>query len=320
LGIISLFLISPIQRKEENRWLSTFSKSFYFALIPIIVVLFISIGKRVFDYGITEERYFIIVIALWLAGISTYFIVSKNKNKIFIPLSIAIISLLSVFGPWDSFNISKISQYGRVEKKLKELKLIVNNKLVKITEPLKDDVYYDLYSLLSYFEKTHGIKTLKFIDKEDATNLSANQIALKYLKNEEISDEKTTYLTIYAKDNYFSVKGYDLLLPFLQYKEYSFENYHIYKEKHNIIIELNNKVVDSIDLEKLIDINKIESNITEGKDRDNISSIPIEHLTYNYENKFLKLCIVVKSIYGYRYSSGKWQDINLEFYMLLNKK
>ena len=46
----------------EHRWVRTYTRGFYVALLPAIVMLWLAIGKRVAQYGITERRYFLIVL------------------------------------------------------------------------------------------------------------------------------------------------------------------------------------------------------------------------------------------------------------------
>jgi hypothetical protein len=43
---------------ETNEWIRTFTKRFFFALFPLIVLLILAVGRRVSEYGVTENRYF----------------------------------------------------------------------------------------------------------------------------------------------------------------------------------------------------------------------------------------------------------------------
>ena len=99
-GIFSLLLIYPIRNDEGNKWIHIFSRWFYLALFPLIILLSISIFNRTVEYGITENRYFILVLALWLFSIATYFLNGGKENIKIIPISLAVLALLSSFGPW----------------------------------------------------------------------------------------------------------------------------------------------------------------------------------------------------------------------------
>lgn len=99
-GILSLLLIHPIRYEANNNWILSFSRFFYFALFPLLILLFFAIERRVSDYGITELRYFVLVLALWLLFIATYFLASKKKNIKIIPQSLCVLAFLTSFGPW----------------------------------------------------------------------------------------------------------------------------------------------------------------------------------------------------------------------------
>ena len=78
---MSLLLIHPIRTREGNRWIQTFGRWFYLALFPLIVLLFVAISERLGTYGITENRYFILVLACWLLGIALYMLLSQRDRK-----------------------------------------------------------------------------------------------------------------------------------------------------------------------------------------------------------------------------------------------
>ena len=105
-GILSILLVYPLRNLEGNTWIRSFSKSFYFLLIPLLVLLYLAIGARVGRYGITEERYFVLVLALWLTFVTIYFLLSVKQNIMIIPVSLSIVTLFSVYGPFNAFSVS----------------------------------------------------------------------------------------------------------------------------------------------------------------------------------------------------------------------
>jgi len=160
-GILSLLLIWPIRNDEGNKWISTFSRWFYRALFPLIVLLGIAIGRRVMQYGITENRYFVLIVALWLAGIATYFLLSKTKNIKVIPVTLFIIAFLSSFGPWGAFSVSEKSQVNRLEKLLTEEKILVDGKIKKTTDTISDKNGRQIASIVHYLDDHHGFDEIK---------------------------------------------------------------------------------------------------------------------------------------------------------------
>ncbi len=119
-GILSLLLIYPVRNDDSNKWIPIFSRFFYFAIFPLLVLLFFAIKRRISEYGITESRYFVLLLALWLLFISSYFLISKIKNIKLIPISLFCLALLSSFGPWGAFSVSLRSQQNHLRQLLDE--------------------------------------------------------------------------------------------------------------------------------------------------------------------------------------------------------
>ena len=160
-GILSILLIHPIRNELSNRWILTFSKFFYFAIFPLLILLFFAIERRVSDYGITELRYFVLILALWLFFIATYFTVSKQKSIKVIPQSLCFLAFLCSFGPWGAFSVSLRSQQYHFEKLMENNKLLVKEKVIKATNkiPLKDR--QQISSIVSYLMETHGTRSVQ---------------------------------------------------------------------------------------------------------------------------------------------------------------
>lgn len=119
-GIFSLLLLHPIKDEAKNNWIRLYSKLYYIGLVPLVVLLFISIGTRISEYGVTINRFYVATLAVWLAGVVLYFILSKSKNIKVIPISLALIALGITFGPLSTFSVSERSQLGRITETLKK--------------------------------------------------------------------------------------------------------------------------------------------------------------------------------------------------------
>src|SRR3546814_11283061 len=91
-----------------------FSKFFFWLMLPLLLLLFVAIWVRTDNYGLTEMRYFIILLAIWLLALCLYFILHKSPSIQLIPISLFILALLSTYGPQSPFNLSKKSQQARL--------------------------------------------------------------------------------------------------------------------------------------------------------------------------------------------------------------
>jgi hypothetical protein len=162
-GILSLLLIYPLQNDKSHIWVRNYTRIFYLALLPLNIMLFTSIYKRVGPYGITEQRYFLLALAWWLLFITVYFLVSRKKDIRLVPLSLCILAFLSVWGPWGVFSVSLNSQRDRLKELLEKNKLLVNGKVgtdgagVHVTGKDKKAIS----SVTEYIVDIHGYRALQ---------------------------------------------------------------------------------------------------------------------------------------------------------------
>lgn len=150
-GILALLLLHPLRESVREKWVRLFSKRFYLALLPLIVLLFIGIFRRINDYGITENRYIIAVLAFWLAGTTIYFLVNKLADIRWIPVSLSAIALLLAIGPWNIFVVARHSQIRTFEKILQDNKMLNSSGHIsgKVSVDLED--FRQLESIIQFF-------------------------------------------------------------------------------------------------------------------------------------------------------------------------
>ena len=98
-GILALLLVHPIRDLEGNKWVRTYARWFYIALFPAIGMLVMAIWKRIDQYGVTEPRYFLAVLAAWLGLIALYFTFTRSQNIKLIPTTLAAVAFATSLGP-----------------------------------------------------------------------------------------------------------------------------------------------------------------------------------------------------------------------------
>ena len=106
-------------------------KYFPKVILPLIVMMFISIGIRINAYGVTENRYFVVALGIWVFIVMIYFSTIKKLRNIILPISLSVITFISVFGPFSSYSISKYSQNKRVTNLFVKNNMIKDNKVLK---------------------------------------------------------------------------------------------------------------------------------------------------------------------------------------------
>ncbi|MFM2156263.1 MAG: hypothetical protein RL516_1012 [Bacteroidota bacterium] len=277
LGMLALLLVWPLRDDAAHTWIRTFTKRFFLAVFPLIILLIMAIGRRVMEYGVTENRYFLIVLSLWLFIVALYFLLSGRKNIKFIPLSLFFAVMLSGFGPWNAFQVSSLSQHNRLEKHFQKNKILVNGKAIKPKKQIKRVDQKEISSIVNYMVDVHGVESiqdlfsqdLSVVTKEkkgDYTNKTDQVLALlgmesnvAYASIEPASKENHEYSC--TRSNGKLVSGYDYSIPVNiypvndSYDDNGFIDAISYDIKYSekqfaIIITINKENVDTILLEK----------------------------------------------------------------------
>ncbi len=239
IGMITFLIIYPIRQQKNSsnpkktRRLQRYHRNFSLSLFPLLALLFWGVGKRIQDYGFTELRYLILVLAVWLTGIHLYLLISKAKNIKFITISLSLVCLLSAFGPWGVFMTSTRSQTHRFKQ------IMENHRLIKqgVITPNRDATRLsakeqeDLQSILSFFIKRNGLKYLQplFVNKLDSLIKKGDSEEQKIIKlyglmGENVTGEYVTNLIETSTRQFYfqtayhepvrDIKGYDYILKF----------------------------------------------------------------------------------------------------------
>jgi hypothetical protein len=253
LGIFTNLLLFPIQDQKETGWIKTFYKAFYFLLLPLVVLLFIAIGIRIGDYGLTVNRYVITLMGIWLSFISIYFILGFKNIKT-IPISLSIAMILSSFGPWGMFSMSERNQLDRLESLLTKSEILQENKIQnevkwivdekgKIipagqktakTIPLED--LDEINSIIQYLDSYHGMSSVlpwfeqdleAILDEAEEksarfegpvySKLIVESMGLEFVQPGMIGfkNPESRFYSFLAKENsVFSLEGFDLMVRF----------------------------------------------------------------------------------------------------------
>lgn len=208
-GILSILLVFPIKDQEENKWIKSYAKSFYFLMLPLIVLLFLAVGTRIFKYGITEYRYFLILLSCWLLFITLYFLLSRRQNIKLIPISLCLLTLLATYGPQSAFSIAMHSQRTILLKILKDNGAIKNDKM----EPVKKISIKQgerAVSILEFLVDNYGMNVFQPYIAKDLTKVSDSISKIKgadrydYASRYEQRNQRIKWLVSYLGLTKFS--------------------------------------------------------------------------------------------------------------------
>jgi hypothetical protein len=223
-GILSLLLLHPIRDRAENVWIGKVSRWFYVVLIPLVVMLFFAVWRRISEYGTTEGRYIAMALGVWLAAMAAYFILSRTKNIRAIPASLCVFSLLVSYGPWGMFEVSEKSQVERLRGLLTRNSILVDGTVRKAESAVSYEATKQICSILTYLHDIHGYDRIQpwfheSIMNEPASGLSrakGPELVTKMMGIEYVAvwqSSAADWFSLSAKYNAaIDVEGYDRML------------------------------------------------------------------------------------------------------------
>lgn len=220
VGILALLLVHPLKEESTKSWVKMFSRVFYFTLIPLIVLLFIAIFTRVLEYGYTEPRYFVLLLAVWLTTVVLYFIFRKNPTIKFIPISLFCFGLFALIFPYfNTFSVAKRSQMNELEKILTQNNLLKNGK-IDFTKEIQDTVAYEIADKFEFLDDRHQKDYLNSLLDENSqekyqgyyANLANGFSNRKYTSTGIPAAAEAAYMNLTSKGGVYSIYEYQFMV------------------------------------------------------------------------------------------------------------
>lgn len=292
VGIITHIQLFPFQKEKNNKWISKTTKWFYILLLPLMYMLFKAIYLRISDYGITENRYYVVLMGFWLIATALYFIFSTKKNIKYIPVSIFIITIFSLIGPWSSLDISKTSQTKRFEA-------LISDGL-DVSQENKEE----LRSIVEYLARTHGLRDVtrhfaaqlpedfNMLDSWQQTDIIMDQINENNVETEIQPSLVSTYHFNSWEPGVLNIEGFDYSMHIeegiFDIRDVAYSINFDHSTKIGINIVKNGSQYLFVDMDEFMrDLYK---------NRSTAYDMPPEKLTYEYEDQEIKLRFIFEKI------------------------
>jgi hypothetical protein len=224
-GILSFLLVHPIANENGNLWMRTFNRWFYFLLIPLLALLFWAILYRINLYGFTHERYYVLLLSIWLAVVVSYFLIQKQPKIKFIPISMCLAGLFSIAGPQSANSVSKYSQLYRFENYLqktdaKKLTFEQEQQLSSIVDFLNENYGFEV--MLPYANKK--LDALYKGDKDPSSSKIVESLGYTYRSEyDRENDLNNSFNYYFYEDNeeIVNIHGFDFIITL--YKNHGYE-------------------------------------------------------------------------------------------------
>lgn len=319
IATIVLFLINPVH--EQNSWAYKFIKFAPKVLLPLLLMMFTSMGIRIKAYGVTEPRYFVIILALWVFFIMLYFSFSKKFRSIVIPVSLALVALFSVFGPLSSYSVSKYSQNYRFEKILTKNNMLKSG-TIQSSPNISTEDKINVSSILEYFNNNHSLESVKYLPKDFKLEDMNKVFGFSYENPINNANGEFFYYRRNPEETVVDIKDYDYFINMRSYmndgssKESDLAATFDY-QSYSLKISYSGKNLYEKDLASFTKdlINK------HGATSTGETILPGDEMTIVDENDQLKVKIIFQVVSGSKLnSSDNIEKSETEFYLLVKIK
>lgn len=149
-GILTWLLNHQERIFDKGVVMDYFHRWYFPVLLPMTALLFVAIGRRISDYGVTEMRYVVAITGVWLLVSCLYFIFAKKVDIRFIPLSLIVVALLTAVGPLSARSVSTRSQIHRLEKLLAQANMLEEGKIVAFSDSSKIEQALEIRNIFQY--------------------------------------------------------------------------------------------------------------------------------------------------------------------------
>ena len=227
VGILTLLLSGPPATRDEAPWAALVERWFWPAVLPAAVMLALAVWKRIDQYGVTERRYFLALLTLWLFVTAVAFTLRRRRGLIFIPVTLALLAAVSFSGPWGAYATSRRSQFGRLGTLLESLGAAEGGRVTKVPAGADLRTGGEAANVVRYLVETHGsAPVVEWLGERDFTvgELPADTaqydgahvqpiLAALGLEAFPAGDRPQWLWTNRAGDAAVTVAGYDWLVP-----------------------------------------------------------------------------------------------------------
>jgi|LGVF01.1.fsa_nt_gb hypothetical protein len=165
-GLISVIILFFINRIESNNaYTQMFYKYFPAVIMLPLAMLFVAIGSRIADFGLTPPRYFVVISGLWVFGSMIYIFFSKSFKSTILVISAIAVLLISAYGPQSAFSLSINNQNNRFEDLLVELNMLENDNIIPRSD-LSDEEKKDINEFVRYFDRNHSFDDVRVLPED----------------------------------------------------------------------------------------------------------------------------------------------------------
>ena len=290
ISVLVLFFINKI--KDKNKFIKIFYKYFPLIFMVPLVMMFLAIFKRIFDYSITPPRYFVVVLGIWLFFSMSYIFFSKKFNSKAFPLLAIFLILISVYGPQSSFTISKKLQENRFISLLESFDMLENGEIIK-NKNISEIQESEISNFIKYFDEYSELNNIQILPEnfeiDDMKKVFGFEYNYYYRNKYKNSDIINYYF--YIENEIINISEFDYILDMnINLSDpQTFKNEEIEilydDETENLKIMGNEEIYGVINIEKMV------KDFQTNHDSNDINNLDEASIYYDFDNVNVKIII-----------------------------
>ena len=161
VGIFSLLVVHPERIAREGGWIDRYALAFWIAIVPATVMVLLALWQRIEQYGITERRYLLGVLAVWLGAVALHRMITRTRDIRAVPLTLTVVGVVTFAGPWSAYAVAERSQAGRVEEILTVHGALVDGRVAPEVVEIPYDDWEQVDDAVRYLVDNHGTSSLE---------------------------------------------------------------------------------------------------------------------------------------------------------------
>ncbi|MBI1215105.1 MAG: DUF4153 domain-containing protein [Alphaproteobacteria bacterium] len=182
LGVLTHLAVHAL-RDKGTRLLQEYYAHFYKIMAVPLFLLAVGIFTRIRDYGVTPERYAILVALAWLSALALLYAFRRRAHIKYVPMALCALCLAASFGPWSAMDVSIRSQKARLGALLEQAGVLqADGSVAKTSKDVSFEQRKQISSIVDFFygnsvEDAIAGWVTPFKDAMDKNGLSKAQAA-----------------------------------------------------------------------------------------------------------------------------------------------
>ena len=212
---LAVFVLFMVDHNRDRTAAYYFRKLLPQAALPLLGLMYYAWFLRVHQYGLTENRYMIFALGLWVAFAMVHFIIQKRELHMILPMTLVAVLLVSVFGgPMGADGVAFRSQKNRLDRILTANHMLKGGEVVP-SNNLSVKEKREIQEIVEYLTQHHDVSHVAYL--RDANSSEAMERIYGFTPDDGGPVTDLNYSMDMAKG--MDISGYDKIYYIDSYGE-----------------------------------------------------------------------------------------------------